>query len=242
MIDFLGIGAQKAGTTWLYRQLDRHPEIAFPAGKEVHYWDSNPKADPRTYLSLFAGSRPGQRRGEITPAYATLDESTIRSIHMAAPQLKILFVLRNPIERAWSSALMALKRAEMKFHEASDQWFLDHFRSEGSRERGDYETTLRRWRSVFPDHQIAVFRYEQICSEPLALLVRCARHIGVDPSHFEAMPKTLLTERVFAGPALGIGPALEEELLRMYRPAILSLERYLAWDLSDWLKPRPARR
>src|SRR5262249_41035314 len=37
--DFLGIGAQKAATTWLYENLKRHPEIEFPAGKEVHFWD-----------------------------------------------------------------------------------------------------------------------------------------------------------------------------------------------------------
>lgn len=39
MLDFLGIGAQKAGTTWLYEKLRLHPDIAFPAGKEVHFWD-----------------------------------------------------------------------------------------------------------------------------------------------------------------------------------------------------------
>ena len=58
MLDFLGIGAQKAATTWLYANLDLHPQIAFPAGKEVHFWDRREGREPEEWLKLFAELPP----------------------------------------------------------------------------------------------------------------------------------------------------------------------------------------
>jgi hypothetical protein len=145
MLDFLGIGAQKAGTTWLYEQLKRHSQLAFPLGKEAHFW--NRPHDPITiarYVGRFADLTAVA--GEITPAYGILPVEIIREIHQQAPRLRLIYLIRNPIERAWSAALMALQRAEMTIDEASDAWFSDHFHSAGSRQRGDYETCLRTWR------------------------------------------------------------------------------------------------
>ena len=128
MLDFLGIGAQKAATTWIYQQLSRHPQISFPAGKEVHFWDQHRCNGAGWWLGLFADDRQGQKQGEITPAYATLDPATIREIAALLPDLRVFYSLRNPIARAWSSALMALERAEMTIDEASHVWFIDHFK------------------------------------------------------------------------------------------------------------------
>src|SRR5687768_4600323 len=113
MIHFIGIGAQKAGTTWLYEQLRKHPDIRFPAGKEVHFWDANLGRGEAWWLALFPDTAAGVREGEITPAYAILDRELIGRVRAIAPQVRIFFSLRNPIARAWSSALMALARAEM---------------------------------------------------------------------------------------------------------------------------------
>jgi hypothetical protein len=50
-VDFLGIGAQKCGTTWLHRQMSRHPQIAFPKGKEMHYRDTSPHPDADAWVA-----------------------------------------------------------------------------------------------------------------------------------------------------------------------------------------------
>ena len=90
-VDFLGIGAQKGGTTWLYHQLARHPQVAFPRGKEVHYWDaaSAPNADEWAAMlePPSRRSRSGRpiKTGEITPAYATLPVEKIKAIHRRCP-------------------------------------------------------------------------------------------------------------------------------------------------------------
>lgn len=234
MLDFLGIGAQKSGTTWLYEMLARHPQVAFPAGKEAHFWN-NPGRDRAHYLGLFEAGPDGIRRGEITPAYSLLDEDTIRAIHAVNPQLRILFSMRNPLHRAWSSALMALRRAELSVQEASDQWFLDHFRSAGSTGRGDYEGTLRRWRAVFPAEQILVLDYDGIRDAPDCLLRDCARHLGIDEACFAGMGSDTLGRRVFAGPGHMLPPRLHDALVELYAPRIRSLSRYLGLDLRHWL-------
>lgn len=130
---------------------------------------------------------------------------------------------------------MALGRAEMSIEEASDAWFIDHFRSSGSRCRGDYETTLRRWLSVFPSGQLLLLRYEEVCHAPLRLLSRCAVHLGVSLDPFAELPSSVLSERVFEGPRHALRPSLLRVLTELYRERIESFGNYAGLDVSDWL-------
>lgn len=233
MLDFLGIGAQKAGTTWLYRMLALHPEISFLAGKEIHFWDREYHKGVNWYRSLFE-IEPGKSKGEITPAYAILPRERIRELHACFPDARILYLIRNPIERAWSSALMALDRAEMRVEEASDQWFIDHFLSEGSLARGDYEACLRRWRDVYPAAQILVARHEEMENRPRELLRAACSHIGVTSGPVEKISEAALSQRIFASTNAAIRPSLLPILRKLYYPKIDALGRYLALDVGAW--------
>lgn len=235
MLDFLGIGAQKAGTTWLYTQLARHPQIRFPAGKEVYFWDAQYHRGVGWYRALFPDAE-GVKQGEITPAYAILPPERIGEIRRLNPSLRILYLIRNPIERAWSSALMALGRAEMTLEEASDRWFIDHFRSAGSLARGDYARCLSHWYRVFPAGQILVVRYEAIGGDPRSVLQKCCNHIGVDAAFYDSLDDRALGERVFAGPGHAIRPSLRPLLLDLYRPRIERLAEMTGEDFSGWLR------
>ena len=130
--DFLVIGAQRAGTTWLHRVLSQHPGLWLPPVKELHYFDKldiertilNPKERRRVglkrlasldpwlirfwfrarsddwYASLFNGAKAkGLIAGEITPAYATLDETILWRIKRMNDGIKLIFVMRIP----WSA-------------------------------------------------------------------------------------------------------------------------------------------
>lgn len=236
MLDFLGIGAQKAGTTWLYEMLRQHPQVLFPAGKEIHFWDRQRGHGAQWYQALFAGAATNRKQGEITPAYAISSVATITEIKRLFPSLRIVYLIRHPIERAWSSACMALARAEMTIEEASDRWFIDHFHSQGSLRRGDYEACIRNWRSVFDTEQILVLRYEDIKSNPRSLLRDCCKHIGVDPAWADAAPQDMLNKKVFAGGREPIRASLLPTLVEIYQPRIISLTRYLDTDFGDWLR------
>ncbi|HEB97135.1 MAG TPA: sulfotransferase [Sedimenticola thiotaurini] len=235
MLDFLGIGAQKTGTTWLYEQLHRHPAIAFPGGRELHFWDRPKGRTLQWYLRLFSEGKAGIRQGEITPAYAILPPATIAEIHRLFPDTRLVYLIRNPIERAWSSALMALGKAEMTPDEASDTWFIDHFRSRGSLLRGDYEQCLRNWLAAYPREQLLILRFEQLKEDPHGLLRRCAEHIGIDPEGWSERDLEMVHRPVRPGPGVPLRPSLLPVLEELYLERIERLESFLGWDLADWL-------
>jgi hypothetical protein len=199
----------------------------------VHFWDLRYERGIEWYGSLFADNGD-KKHGEITPAYAHLTLDRIREIRHFNPLLRIVYILRNPIERAWSSALMALERSEMTLEEASDQWFIDHFRSAGSVARGDYESCIKRWSLVFDRGQILIERYESIYESPRELLKRCSEHIGVDGDMFDRMTGDVSSARVFQGPKHEIRPSLRPILADLYLPKIASLQEYLQEDFSSW--------
>lgn len=228
MLNFLGIGAQKAGTTWLYEQLRRHPQLAFPMGKEVHFWDAYYDRGLEWYLPPFQGNE--KIKGEITPAYAILPVHLIREIYQVNPKMRLIYLVRNPIDRAWSSARMALKRAEMTIEEASDQWFIDHFHSYGSMARGDYQQCLTNWLKVFPKNQFLVLKFEDIRHNPLALLERCCQHLGCDPSFFRSVPSQELQQKIHEGQGAPLRPGLRLVLETVYGEKMARFEQFL----NEW--------
>lgn len=235
MYKFLGIGAQKAGTTWLYEMLRQHPDINFPLNKEVHYWDKKyPKQKAEDYLANF--QHPILNQGEITPAYAFLPTTTIETIHYHHPDLKIFYIIRNPIDRAWSSAKMALARSEMEFNEASDQWFIDHFNSKGSLLRGDYEMCLRRWSTVFAKDQILVLQFEDLQQTPDRVLSNCCHHLDINEFDSDQLCKIKVKQAIFSTSEHKLNTDLKQQLLKLYQDKINKLAYYLDIDLSDWIR------
>jgi hypothetical protein len=233
MLNFLGIGAQKAGTTWLFERLHLHPAIYFPGGKEVHFWDQHYAKGVGWYRSLFENeSLTAKTCGDITPAYAILAPELIKECHENFPELKLIYIIRNPIERAWSSAKMALSRAEMQIEEASDQWFIDHFRSRGSMMRGDYEACLRNWLRFYRGDQILTCLFDSLASEPHSVLSRCFAHLGV-PAGDYPLPADL-SEKIFSTTPEPLPHNLRGVLSEIYAPRIESLQDYLGLDLSGW--------
>ena len=135
--DFLGIGAQKAGTSWLHKNLRCHPQIYMPKTKELHYFDWRPHRSLNTYAREFAGGE-ALVKGEITPYSASLPRWCIRYIHKLMPDTKLILFLRNPIDRAWSQALMNLVvHGKREIEDVTDQEFVDHLLHPRTFTRGD---------------------------------------------------------------------------------------------------------
>jgi len=216
MLDFIGIGAQKAGTTWLYENLQKHPGIKFPAGKELHFWDAHYANGIGWYKSLFPDTVKEIKNGEITPAYAILPQSKIKEVYENFSNLRLIYILRDPIERAWSSALMALKRAEMKIEEASDKWFIDHFNSQGSLQRGDYENCIANWLKFYPKRQLLIMDFRQIKTNPSVFLKQCAEHIGITASFFDSLSEKVVSKKIHTTGENPIRPSLLPVLEKIY--------------------------
>ena len=104
--DFIIIGAAKAGTTSLYALLDRHPDIFMPAHKEPEFFarDDHYAKGIDSYATLFEGATPHQQVGEASTLYslAPFFGHTAGRIKAHLPQVKLIYVMREPVARAYS--------------------------------------------------------------------------------------------------------------------------------------------
>ena len=245
---FLGIGAQKAGTTWLYEMLRRHPSIGMPDQKELHFFDRENPHDPAAVEAYAAGfaDLDGVVHGEITPSYALLPSDRIAIARDRFPDVRLLFVLRDPVERAWSQAKMELTRAYPDgIPDTVDvpRWLRAHLHSEQSVERGDYAACVHRWLEHYPTEQLRVFLYEEAFADPRRFLQACSEHRGVRGDFYESVPDDVVRRFVYPETAvLGIArsglparlpPAFRPEMEKLYAGRVAATEELLGRDLRE---------
>jgi len=192
-IGFVVAGTQKAGTSALDALLRQHHEICMPTGKEVHFFDTdkyfiNGKADYRIYHSFFEPNPSHKILGEITPVYMYWHE-TPRRIWEYNPDIKIVIILRNPIERAFSHWNMQRDRGR----ETRTFWSAINSEREKTREslpfqnksysyidRGFYTEQIKRIQFYFPDEQILILKYEDFLEQPNESLHKICSFLDID--------------------------------------------------------------
>jgi hypothetical protein len=237
MIDFLGIGGQRCGTTWLFVHLRRHPHVRFPGAKEIHYWDRYADQGPGPWLDLFPPTPRRVKQGEITPAYAILEPEVVRTVASAAPSLKLILNIRNPIARAWSAAQLCRQRCLLDPDEVSDAWYLDVIRSRRSWSKGMFSETITTWRDSFSPEQLMLVFYDDILSDPAGVLRRVASHIGVQPTVYLNNSGALSERRgVVSNREVGPSPRVLAVLRDGYRDEIGVLEKLTGRDLGSWFE------
>jgi hypothetical protein len=230
--DFLGIGAQKAGTTWLYRNLLRHPDLYLPPTKEAHYFDRKFHRPLSFYAARFADAR-GRLKGEITPAYSLLPLERIRFIRRVMPEVRLIYLLRNPMERAWSQAQMevirpALEEGRPVEHDA----IVRNLLSSRNRARGAYLANLDRWLSVFPEEQLHVGFFDELAARPREFLEGILRHLGVTTEvAWETYP---LHEVIKAGAGVPLTEPYRALLADLYTPDLKALQSRFGDRIANW--------
>lgn len=182
-VDFIGLGAQKAGTSWVYACLYEHPEIHAPI-KELHFFSRDRFGKEKEwYESHFAHAKEGQKIGEFSTSYlySALTPERIKDLY---PDAKLIAILRNPRARAYSQYRNAIKAGEIG-KEMPYETFLKEDRS--AIDQGQYAEQLKRYFALFPKEQILVLIYEDIKKDPAAFMRRIYEFIGVDPSFVPSM-------------------------------------------------------
>lgn len=215
--DFICIGAQRSGTTWLHKSLSKHPELWLTPVKELHHfddpertryfkhltsrvkstkllltkWDINYflslKNDDEWYKRLFKDANNKKLvSGEITPAYAILDEMDFYRIKNINPDIKIIFLMRNPIERLWSAFLNA-KRKNKVGNKQTDitQWAIDFSLKESALSKSTYINTIRTIEKVFDQDKIFYGFYDDIVAKPEWLIAEVLKFLGVEVGNTE---------------------------------------------------------
>jgi len=276
--DFLGIGAQKAGTTWLYRNLQAHPEVWMPPIKELHYFDEKFEAEGG-FVSRLRGDRPSEVRwrrqirarfrhplerlssqdlswdlkyffgrpgkewyaslfkpgsgkvtGEMTPDYAILENERVARVHELVPDAKIIFMMRNPVERPWSVTNMGLRIRGGSVEDMTTRNIRRQFEKGRVRRMTDYLRTLDTWNAFYSEEQIFVGFLEDIHFFPEETLRNLYRFLGVDPS----VAKGVITQKIHSGSISKMPLRLARYLARSYREETERLEERFGGYAAFW--------
>jgi hypothetical protein len=186
--DFLIIGAQKSGTSSLAYYLGQHPDVFIPPAKELHFFDRPEKCDLREYARLFRRGVQRSAIGEATPNYLYF-AFVPRRVASALVGVRLVAVLRNPVDRAYSHYWMNRSAGIEPLS------FRDAIRTEGERlrsgdlaaarafsylDRGRYETQLRRYDQWFSSAQIHVLLFDDLRDHVGQAFSSICEFIGVD--------------------------------------------------------------
>jgi hypothetical protein len=223
--DFIIIGAMKSGTTSLYRHLGSHPGVFMSPVKEPNYfvprrsWSKGPD----WYRSLFAGAPPGALLGEASTNYSkgTTFPGVPEILRTHVPNVKLIYVLRDPLERIRSHYAHAVDhRREQRPPEAAIKPRSGYVRT------SLYGAELQRYREHFPADQMLVLLTEDLRDDPASLLRRVEVFLGLEAyqyrhldRHYHVTSKRRVSTR--------LGSALEQH------------ERMQ--DLSTWVIPERLR-
>jgi hypothetical protein len=198
--DFLIIGAEKAGTTWLYDILRAHPDLFLPDTKEIHFFNRHTSTGresdnfrhrgPAWYERHFDAAPPGTRAGEATPMYLC-DPDAPGRIHLTLPEARFIVILRDPVARSWSHYRMA----RAKGHVTCDLDTLIGRRDPAVIGRSLYATQLDRWRAFYPASRFLVLFFEEVMAAPRRALAQVADWLGVEAAPlFAADPEARRNE------------------------------------------------
>jgi len=189
-IDFIVVGAQKAGTTALHDFLSEDPAYAVSRTKEVHFFDDETvnwnAPDYAPYHAQFDWNRDAIR-GEATPIYLYWPRSLER-IAVYNPAIKLIVMLRDPVERAWSHWRMetargvetrpfdwCIREGRARLFDA-EPWGVH--REYSYVERGFYGEQMARLLDLFPREQVLVLKADELRRAPVAALARVGALLG----------------------------------------------------------------
>jgi hypothetical protein len=226
--DFVGIGVQKAGTTWWYTLMLSHPDVSSrdDIHKERHFFD---RFGSRTFgasdISDYHGwfpRRPGTRAGEWTPDYFS-SAWVPPLLHRAAPEARLLLLLRDPVDRFFSG-LAHQERAGLRCDGGA---LADAF------ERGMYHRSLARWQEHFPADQIQVLQLERCVAETDAQLARTFEFLGL--SKYAVVPSERAVRPQRASARREYDKEVRARLVDLYAADVTALAAQLPdIDLSLW--------
>jgi hypothetical protein len=241
--DFVILGAQRGGTTSLYAYLNDHPQVFPAAEKEIHFVTDHFGRGRDWYLGQFPEELPVDGiTGEATP-YALFHPLAPRRLRLIAPCAKLIVLLRNPVERAYSQYLLEHARGDetLDFAAALDaeperlagieeKLARDpHYMSRAHKHasylaRGDYAPQLERWFNAFPREQFLVLRSEDLFEQPEATFAHVTGFLGID----DCDGISFAAHNRSDGPP--IDPAVRRRLAAHFTSRNAQLAALLGWD------------
>lgn len=181
---FIGIGAQKCASTWIYDILSDHPQVALSSLKEVDFFSYKYDHGVQWYEHNFSEQYAGQPVvGEISPSYfhePAVPERVLRHY----PDIKLIVSLRHPVKRAISNHTHEIRTGHLTGEDltfekglANNPTYVD---------QGMYAKHLQRWLDAFPREQVLVLVFEEVIADRVAAAKKIYDFLGIDQHHQSA--------------------------------------------------------
>lgn len=204
MPNFLVFGAAKSGTTSIYKYLEQHPDVFMSSFKEPGFFafegetptlngpgaqkwvDKWVVTDLESYQKLFANYQGEKAIGEASPYYIYY-QKTAATIHQHVPEMKLIAILRNPVDRAFSNYVWAVRDRAENLTDFQDALAAEDDRIKENwgpkwhyKNQGFYYRQLKPYYELFALEQIKIYLYENFVAEPVAVMQDIFQFLGID--------------------------------------------------------------
>lgn len=253
--DFLIAGPQRTGTTWLHHHLQCHPDIFLPNEKETYFFSALGQPELRNfkyatlcdYLEQAMRDRPTRLirkqaacllrsaalyrprvRGDATATYAILPTAVIDEILTLNPAMKVVLMLRDPVERAWSHARKDLLwREGRQAHEVPIEDYKRFFRGSGQLRLAQYGEIIGTWRPRLRDGHLFLGLFGDIAERPAELIRRLQEFLNVRTG-LRFMDRARLKARINPAPPAEPPPDVREYIVSQLGSAVEDYEKLAA--------------
>jgi hypothetical protein len=182
------------------------------------------------YAKLFHKAQMrGRIAGEITPAYATLNERLFQRIRLINQDIKLVFIMRDPVDRAWSAVTNAFRDARP----LTLQKALERARKPDFAVRSAYTETIARLEAVFPPLQLHFCFYDDLRDRPQILIAEILSFLGAEPDEAENI---ILSSKLNSSSGMRPMPVeFRREMARAYLPMLRVLSQRFEGPPQKWL-------
>jgi hypothetical protein len=211
--NFIIIGAPRAGTTWISKNIREHPEIFLPKIKELHFFDRDYEKGIEYYERFFEGSQRCKAIGEATPEYLYIkDVPALIKQHL--PDVKLILSLRNPVDRVYSRYW----NAKARFKQNRDLSFEEKIKEKPIfLEEGFYYDHILRYLEFFPKENFLFLLFDDLKTDPARFLNSIYEFLDVDTG----FTPPLINQKVNAASVKG--PLAKSSILSYVYKGLISL-------------------
>lgn len=236
MPSFIGIGGQRCGSSWLYWNLCEHPQIKMSAKKEVNFFSK--LIDEKRIVEYYQYFHTEhQVRGEISPSYSGMYMNEVSLTYQLIPDLKVIFIVRNPVERIVSQITRKITFELKNKKNSIGAISLLRLADSGLSVRlTDYGNSYKRWEKFYGKENILLEKYDSLRDDKRKFIKNILLFLEIDENF--VFPSKVFDEQ--KNSSSEISKQQIPNLIRWYLAyrwiaKVKVMHQDLDLDLSDWI-------
>ncbi|VXD11002.1 sulfotransferase family protein [Planktothrix paucivesiculata] len=233
---FIIIGAAKSGTTTLYQYLCRHPQVFMSTPKEPDFFsvDAHYAQGMDWYESLFHQAKPDQICGEASTTYSRLQQypHTVERLVKALPEVKLIYIMRHPVDRAYSFYVHRFKGSRHKPELAVEKTFEETIAKQSEFiDSSFYFYQIEQYLKFYPRESFLFLPMEDLIQHPLQMISQILTFLGADPTINLMEESTLVANKAEDDPEWFVRKQITSSFKQI--PGIEQLKSLLPQPLKD---------